>query len=267
MGIGLMPRILTRFKITWCRPDQREFAPAQPVNLSVTGSCLNISHPFEKGDELILSIALSNELATFEVKARVAWCRPAQHKNTWYIGLGFLNLSSDNQQLIQEFEKSNAENLLAFISEFPLFAELTYQDCHTLIKIITLRDLSRKEILFRQGQTNDDLQGLFIVQNGLLNIYKGQKTEPSHQLGVVSAGQVFGETTLVNDQPHSATVQAVNDTTLIQISKIGFAVIRKQNPALALKIMEVVAQTLSARLGRTTKMLFAPIKPGEIITA
>ena len=53
---------------------------------------------------------------------------------------------------------------------------------------------------------------------------------------------------------------AVNKTLLIQINKVGFMLIRKEQPDLGLKIMEVVARALAARLGRTTRKLFSPIR-------
>ena len=53
---------------------------------------------------------------------------------------------------------------------------------------------------------------------------------------------------------------AVNDTTLIQINKMGLQLVKEENPALACKIMELVARSLADRLKRATKKLFCPVR-------
>ena len=74
-------------------------------------------------------------------------------------------------------------------------------------------------------------------------------------------GQIFGESTLISDQPFFTSVMAVNESVLLQINKKGFLRIRSEHPELALKLMTVIAQTLNFRLNRTTHQLFSPIQP------
>lgn len=263
MGQGdLVPRIITNFDVRiQCQADET-FTQTKPVNLSETGACLRLKSKVTPDQSVQLQIRLCQEERAMEVNGRIAWVRHDPVNGFFYCGLGFTNLNQDQIMKIREYTDLGAESLLLFLSEFPLFEEFSRQDCRSLLRIVTLRELDKKEILYVAGTRNMDLQGLFIVQSGLLNIYNGSKPRLERHLAVVSPGQVFGESTLLMDQPHSATIMAVNHSRLIQINKIGFQLLSEKEPQLALKLMKVVARALVARLGRTTQKLFSPTRFG-----
>ena len=261
MGRGdLVPRIITDFGVT-VRPAAGEGAvPAAPVNLSETGVCVRLRRELAVGESVQLSIQLERGSDGMEVTGRVVWQREDEHNKVWYCGIGFAELTGQQRDRIVQYVREGAEALLAFLAEFPLFEAFTEENCRSLLRIVTLRQLERGEVLYQEGTRDLDVQGLFVVQSGLMRIFKGRRATPDRQLAVVSAGEIFGETTLVTDQAHSATVMAVNDSTLIQINKLGLRLLRQKDPDTALKIMEVVARVLASRLGRTTHMLFSPVR-------
>ena len=257
---NLTPRIITHFGVT-LQPQGRRAIPAvSPVNLSETGTCVRLSIPLEQDQPVHLAIELDPDTPPLTTDGRVIWTRHDQINRKYYCGIGFADLTEEDAHKIRTYTEKGAQHLLRFFSEFPLFEDFSAQDCRQLLQITTLRSLEKQEILYQHGSQDVDLQGLFIVQNGLVSIFRGSRPVKERLLAVVSAGELFGETTLITEKPHSATVMAVNPSTLIQINKIGFHLIREQEPKLALKIMEVIAHTLSQRLGRTTSKLFSPLK-------
>ncbi|MCP4708805.1 MAG: cyclic nucleotide-binding domain-containing protein [Planctomycetes bacterium] len=261
MGLGdLVPRIVTRFGVSIRVVGEAVYKSGWPVNLSETGACLRLNHLVRADQEVELHVELSESAGPMAMQGRVVWVRHDKINGVYYCGLGFANLDDAHLHQIQNYVKMGGEALLRFLSEFPLFKEFTEEDCAALLRIVTLRELEKREILYEEGTYDVDLQGLFIVQSGLLSIFKGHTPRPERQLSVASPGQIFGETTLVLDQDHSASIMAVNESRLIQINKVGFQLIRKQRPELALHIMEAAAKALAKRLGRTTKKLFSPVK-------
>jgi len=261
MGRGdLVPRIITHFSVRLRWGPTEPFERARSVNLSETGLCLRLRHEAAVGKSVELQIQLNPQASAMLVPGRIAWVRQDSINNVFYCGVGFTRISEELLEQIKAYVEVGAAALLEFLSEFALFKDFSHDDCRSLLRIVTLRELEKKEILYEEGTRDVDLQGLFIVQSGLLSIFKGRTPTPERQLAVVSPGMIFGESTLVNDQPHSASIIAVNDSHLIQINKVGFGLLRKDQPVLALKIMDVVARALIARLGRTTKRLFAPVR-------
>ena len=255
----MTPRIITDFGIELLRTHDEIVQGIKPVNLSEKGLCIQAPAQLADAELLKVSIQLGSESDKIKATVKVVWRRYDQPSKIWFYGLGFVDLSERQRQVILTYVEQGAAWLLEFLSEFPLFHDFSYQDCQNLLHIVTLRYLPRDEVLYRAGEKDLDLQGLFIVQSGLVNIYKGPIPDPETHLAVVSAGQIFGESSLVTSQEHSATVAAVNNTFLIQLSKAGFNALKRKDPQLGLKVMEVVARTLTARLGRTTNMLFRPI--------
>ncbi len=261
MGQGdLVPRIITDFAIRVTRPKGKPPVKAWPVNLSETGLCLRLSQEPAVGEQVNLEIQMDPEGPPIVAAGKIVWVRPNHINPCFYCGVGFVDLRREHLAQIQQYVSEGTRWLVDFLYEFSLFAGFSQEDCGELIKITTLRQLKKQEILYEDGARDIDLQGLFIVHSGLLRIFKGHDARPERQLAVVSAGQIFGEVTLVTDQEHSATVMAVNPSCIIQINKLGFMALREKHPELGLKIMEVVAKSLAARLGRTTKKLFSPIR-------
>jgi hypothetical protein len=264
MGKGnSVARIITDFSVGMRLTEYDKFTAAHSVNLSETGVCLQLTEPLEIGQQVQLRIIISTQTACMIMSAKVVWVRQDPVNETLCYGLGFVDPDPDQVGLIQFYVQAGTKILLNFFSEFPLFEALTLEDCQHLIRITTRRELAKREILYYEDSRDSDMQGLFIVQSGLLTIFKGKNHDPQRQIAVVSPGQVFGEYTLVLDQPHTATVMAVNASTLIQINKKGLQYLNVTHPSLALKFMEIVARTLATRLGRATRLLFSPLNVGR----
>ena len=255
------PRIVTNFNVAVLPGEGEKFKRAKPINLSETGVCLRIGLQLETGQTVTLQMQLDDDSPTFEVTARIVWTRVESETRQRVCGLGFVDLPKGYRDLIRAYVELASQSLLTFLSEFPLFADFSLDDCTSMLRIITRRHLKKREVLYHQDEDIPDLQGLFIVKEGLLSIYRGREHRADRQLAVVSPGQVFGESTLVSDEPFFTSVMAINESTLLQINKKGALRMRPESPELALKLMDVIAHTLHLRLGRTTRQLFSPIQP------
>ncbi len=255
-----MPRIITDFDVRIRLHRDKPFGRVWPVNLSETGVCIRLRLPVEEKQFIDLKITLGNEEDVMILCGRIAWVRQDLNDQVYYCGIGFSALSKKQVETIRNYVEAGSETLMDFFSGFPLFDQFSYEDCRNLLRIVTLRQLQKKEFLYSEGEVDMDLQGIFIVQSGLLSIFKGKKARPHRRIAVVSPGEIFGEFTLLFESPHTATVVAVNDSTLIQINKMGLQLMKEENPVLAYKIMELVARSLADRLKHATKKIFCPVR-------
>ena len=129
------------------------------------------------------------------------------------------------------------------------------------IKHVALFDgLSREEVakIFAKGMTmhvaageNIFLQGtignqMYVVLGGKLGVFDGKKC-----IAELRTGDMFGEMALVNKEPRSATVAAVNDSRLFVLSESTFE--RLLNKRAAVKILLNIVKTLSHRLKDANK--------------
>ena len=96
-------------------------------------------------------------------------------------------------------------------------------------------------VICREGDYGDTF---FIIESGTVEISKRLDGETSRILGREGAGEFFGELALVQGIPRVATVTAIEDTDVLEISKDDFSQYIDSNPAMAVAIMRAVAARL-----------------------
>ncbi|MBX3176936.1 MAG: cyclic nucleotide-binding domain-containing protein [Candidatus Hydrogenedentes bacterium] len=133
------------------------------------------------------------------------------------------------------------------------------------IKHVSLfHGLSREEVakIFAKGMTmhvdaGQDIfvQGtvgsqMYVVLGGKLGVFDGEKC-----LAELRTGDMFGEMALVNKEPRSATVTAINDSRLFVLTESTFE--RLMSKRVAIRVLFNIIKTLSHRLREANKRLAA----------
>ena len=93
-------------------------------------------------------------------------------------------------------------------------------------------------VVFQQGQVGE---AFYIVQSGRLRVIKQDANGTSATVGYLYAGDHFGEGALLTGQGHRATVRAVEDSDVLQVSKDEFFKAVRKNPDLKTYLEEQVA--------------------------
>lgn len=91
--------------------------------------------------------------------------------------------------------------------------------------------------------------GLFLILEGVVGIFKNNKlTSDIYDVGQLREGNFFGEMSLIDDNPRSATVRALSDSQLFFISKDSFQAFLNQSSDLKLRFYEACIRTTVGRL-------------------
>jgi CRP-like cAMP-binding protein len=91
--------------------------------------------------------------------------------------------------------------------------------------------------------------GLYLMIEGVVGIYKTNKlTGENYDVGQLRHGTFFGEMSLVDDNPRSATVRALSDCQLFYISKDAFIHFLNESQTRKVKFFESCVHTLVSRL-------------------
>lgn len=114
------------------------------------------------------------------------------------------------------------------------------------------KEVRKGEILLREGEKS---RYLTLVVEGVLSINKGDTPFVLHRIAVVNQGGAFGEMSLFDTEPRSATVVAVTDAKLLIMSEGNFNSMINKTPALGIQFMLKMAKLLSQRLRRTSGRL------------
>lgn len=91
--------------------------------------------------------------------------------------------------------------------------------------------------------------GLYLILSGMVGIFKTNKlTGENYDIGQLREGSFFGEMSLVDTNPRSATVKALTDCQLFYISKEIFEKFLNQSADLKVRFYESCVRTLVQRL-------------------
>lgn len=100
-----------------------------------------------------------------------------------------------------------------------------------------LRHYQQGEVIFEQGS---DADFMFDVVKGKVSLQRNGR-----EIVALTDGEIFGETALINAEPHSVTAIAVVDTEVAKISQRQFTFMITETPNFALKVMRTLAERLS----------------------
>jgi CRP-like cAMP-binding protein len=103
------------------------------------------------------------------------------------------------------------------------------------------------EFVFREGDLGTEM---FIVHEGHVEILKELKGE-QRQLAVLEKGDFFGEMSLLEDLPRTASARALSACALLRINGATFDQMLRSNPEIAVRMM----RKLSRRLRETDQLL------------
>jgi CRP-like cAMP-binding protein len=135
--------------------------------------------------------------------------------------------------------------MLRQIAYFQNFSDL---ELRKLIEVGYRKNIKVGEILFREDDPGDDF---YIILSGSLDV---KLLKLDKQLATLKMGDFVGELALMLDIPRTATVEAIEDTTLFAVNRNGFTKLLQIYPNLA----ELIARELCKRqeeLALTQKQL------------
>ena len=122
-------------------------------------------------------------------------------------------------------------------------------DWQRIIALSSLITFQPGEILVREG---DGHQAFYVVARGELEVVALRRRRKAQRLALIPEGSVFGEQAFFDGRPRSATVRALGEGELLELTRDNFEILAAQDPPLARDILFDLGRILSARLRRMT---------------
>ncbi len=123
---------------------------------------------------------------------------------------------------------------LDLIRRVPLFSLLTTDQAQTIADGVVKRRYRRGEIIVEQGRKSD---ALFILLSGRARVITSDSRGREVILAVLEAGDYLGEMSLIDNDPHSATVRAEVQTDVLVLARSDFAACLPENSSLSYAIL------------------------------
>jgi len=145
----------------------------------------------------------------------------------------------------------------------PLFRELSEEAAQALAASMEEVELPRGQVLFHEGDAGDRV---YVVTEGKVKLGRTASDGRENLLGVVGPGQMFGELSLFDPGPRSATVTAVTDTVLLMLSHEGLLTWLDGRPEVARGLLAQLAGRLRRANDVLADLVFSDV-PGRVAKA
>lgn len=132
---------------------------------------------------------------------------------------------------------SNAD----LLRRVPLFALLTESQAQQIADAVIKRRFKRGDRIVEQGLKSN---ALYIILSGRARVLASDSRGREVILATLQPGDYIGEMSLIDNEPHSATVRAEVQTDVLMLGRSEFARCMPENSSMAHAVMRVLVQRL-----------------------
>jgi branched-chain amino acid transport system substrate-binding protein len=125
------------------------------------------------------------------------------------------------------------------LEETDLFQPFSEEAKGELSRHLQICRFPPEAIVMREGEQGDSL---FIIAEGTLTVWVTLEDGNSIEIVRRTTGEVIGEIALLTGEPRTATVKAMTDAVLYEISKQDIAPFMESQPELVERLSEILAE-------------------------
>jgi CRP/FNR family cyclic AMP-dependent transcriptional regulator len=121
------------------------------------------------------------------------------------------------------------------------FQKLSEHELAQIAAISKRHKFNDDHVVFFEGSRSDSL---YVIVSGSVKIYQEAQDGREKILRVLGAGEFFGEFSLVDGQPRSASVATLQPTEMLSIDHLDFRRFAERSPDVLWKVLEVMCERL-----------------------
>ena len=145
----------------------------------------------------------------------------------------------------------------------PLFAALDDDATESLRASMQQVQLARAEVLFAEGDQGDRL---YVILEGKIKLGRTKSDGRESLLAVLGPGEMFGELSLFDPGPRTATATSVGDSVLIGLGHEAIQPWLLQHPQVAFTLLNALARRLRRTNDSLADLVFSDV-PGRVAKA
>ncbi|MFC1515482.1 Crp/Fnr family transcriptional regulator [Thermodesulfobacteriota bacterium] len=134
------------------------------------------------------------------------------------------------------------------LSQIPLFENLGPEDLKDLSILLREQKVKKGDVLFRKKSEGN---ALYFIRQGAIKIVLPSRLGDERIVTIFTAGEFFGEMSLLDGMPRSADAVAVQASRVLILDRSDFLRFLKNNES----AIEKILSTLSLRLRKTDELL------------
>jgi len=143
------------------------------------------------------------------------------------------------------------------LTRVPIFSGLSEAELSFLAQRTVPRRFSSGETVFAEGEP---CAGLFVVESGHIRIFKSSAGGREQVLSIEGPGSSVAELPVFDGGNYPASVSAIDDATLLFVSKQDFQSLCLAHPQVSLKVLRVVGARLRRLVGIIEELSFTTVR-------
>jgi diguanylate cyclase (GGDEF)-like protein len=146
------------------------------------------------------------------------------------------------------------------LKEVGILADLSDGELRQVSSFFQFNGFQKEEVIFPEGSSGEEL---YIVGMGRVSSWIRLADGGAHQVGEFGPGDFFGEMSLIEKAPRSATCQAMEPSSLFVLKGEDFYRLLEEQPGIAIKIMNRMLDAMADRSIRTSEFLSDMVRWGD----
>jgi CRP/FNR family cyclic AMP-dependent transcriptional regulator len=143
-----------------------------------------------------------------------------------------------------------------YLSDTELFRDLSERDLAELELVTTLTSVSRGRVFYRP---EDPGERLFLLRQGRVQLYRISPEGKKLVIATLGPGALFGEMALLGQQMHNAFAEAMEDCSIMVMSRADLERLMLNDPTIGRRILTLTQRRLNDAEARLEDMAFKGI--------
>ena len=121
----------------------------------------------------------------------------------------------------------------------PFFTQLSDRELDVVRAVASEKSYPKTAVVLTEGEMGDSL---YMIQAGKVKVFIGDEEGREIILKILSPGAFFGEMSMIDKQPRSASVTTIDASTFLVLTHAAFEKCVEQAPRIAAMVMQILAQ-------------------------
>ena len=143
------------------------------------------------------------------------------------------------------------------LRKIPLFSQVSDDDLDELAPHLIERRYPKNATIVEEGLSGDYM---YVIREGRVKVTKASDDGREKIMNFLEAGDFFGEMTLLNRAPRSASVKTLEPSRLVALARRDLMASLRKSPDLALGVIEELARRLRETNEQASSMSFQRVK-------
>ena len=125
------------------------------------------------------------------------------------------------------------------LKAIPFFTQLSEGELDLLRSLAAEKHYPKNAVVLTEGEMGDSL---YLIQSGKVKVFIGDQDGREMILKILGAGDFFGEMSMIDKQPRSASVTTIESSVFLVLSHAAFEKCVEKIPRIANMVMRILAQ-------------------------